>query len=106
MKTNQTANEQRLTALLAANKIRQARAADKTKLRNGKLSAARVLRTMPEHWESAKLYELLLPVPRVGRIKAQKTAEVYGANLHTRLGALNAGQRERLARSLERNGWA
>jgi len=102
----ETQAPQQLQALNAANEVRMKRAEDKTKLRTGTLKPSRVIRRMPPHWESAKLYELLMPVPRVGRIKAQRMATTVGATLHTRLKDLTPAQRERIAKALEIGGWS
>lgn len=96
----------RMANLLAANEARTKRAEDKAKLGQGRLKPATVLRKLPDHWKSAKLLELLMAIPRVGRIKAQKVSETHAISLQLRLEQLTTAQRERIAKTLETRGWS
>jgi hypothetical protein len=92
---------QHLRALGRANQIRTARAADKKAIRRRELNAAALLRALPVHWQRASLIELLLCVPKVGRVKAKKWCTIERVQLTTRLINLNTRQRELMARQID-----
>ena len=98
-------NAQRMRALLRGNEIRTKRAQDKARVAHGQLSAAEILRHLPQHWKSAKLVDLLLLVPKVGQVKARRMAEAQGVTLRHHLDQITLAQRRRIAEELEAKGW-
>lgn len=63
---------QRMEALKRANEIRTSRARLKKDLKAGKAKIQLVLLDPPEWVESAKVVDLLLAVPKYGRVKANR----------------------------------
>ncbi len=63
---------QRMEALQKANEIRSRRAQLKKELKNGDIHIVDVLRNPPEYVQTAKVLDLLLVVPKYGRVKATK----------------------------------
>ena len=76
---------QRLGALARANEVRFARAADKRAIRRGELDPCKVLVELPEHWESARVVDLLLAIDRVGRTKAGRWCSLASVSPASRL---------------------
>lgn len=88
--------EQRLDALDKANAVRVNRALLKRNLRAGHTLIADVL-TDPYSWlESAKVFDLLLAVPGIGRTKATKIMHRCDIAPSETVGGMSDGQRERL----------
>jgi|1186.fasta_scaffold842709_1 hypothetical protein len=92
---------QHLQSLARANEVRTARSADKKAIRRRELHASTVLRSPPVHWQRATLVELLLCVPRVGRVKAQRWCTIERVKLDARLINLTIRQRELMARHVD-----
>jgi hypothetical protein len=67
---------QRMDALGRANEIRSRRAQLKRDLKAGRESIHALLMSPPDWLESAKVLDILLHVPKYGRVKAQKTLQV------------------------------
>src|SRR3954453_17580036 len=65
-------NEQRMRALRRANEIRTARAQLKRDLKRGKGKVEQLLRDPPEYVLSAKAFDMIVAVPKYGRVKANK----------------------------------
>src|SRR4051794_31317963 len=63
---------QRMEALQRANKIRSRRAQLKRDLKAGRASIDSLLLDPPEWVETAKVFDMLLAVPKYGRVKANK----------------------------------
>ncbi|CAB4197889.1 hypothetical protein UFOVP1313_37 [uncultured Caudovirales phage] len=89
-------NVQALEALDKANKTRIARAADKRAIRNGDLDPVAVLMDPPEYWGSAKLVDLFLSMPRIGRQRANRWCTIEMVSPARRLDALTERQRTML----------
>lgn len=64
-----------MEALRRANGIRSERARLKERLRNGELAIVEVLVDPPEYVHTAKVFDLLLAVPKFGRVKTNKLLE-------------------------------
>jgi hypothetical protein len=64
--------EQRLRALAKANEVRVARAQLKRELAAGRVELARLVAEPPACVQTAKLRELLLAVPRIGPVGADR----------------------------------
>ena len=63
---------QRMDALERANEIRTQRAQLKRDLKAGRVSIHELLLDPPEYLETAKVFDMLLAVPKYGRVKANK----------------------------------
>lgn len=87
---------QRMEALQRANVIRTQRASLKRDLEAGRTSLARVLIAPPEYAEAAKVAVLLLSVPKVGRVKANKALTVCRIAPGKTVGGLSERQRAEL----------
>jgi hypothetical protein len=97
-----TEKPQHILAWEKANRIRVARAQDKLQITKGTLSPADVLREMPEHWLSATVAGLLMPMRRVGRTKVnERFASRAGCSSDRRLRDLTDRQRLVLGREVD-----
>ena len=65
-------HEQRMRALRRANEIRSKRAQLKRDLKAGKVKVESLLRDPPDYVLSAKAFDMILAVPKYGRVKANK----------------------------------
>src|SRR6185437_11728855 len=63
---------QRMDALARANHIRTQRAQLKRDLKAGRLSIHTLLLKPPEYVETAKVFDMMLAVPKYGRVKVNK----------------------------------
>jgi hypothetical protein len=95
---------QRMEALGRANRIRTYRAGLKRDLKAGRVTFIDLLLAdpLPEDLETAKVYALLLHVPKYGRVKAQKTLQQCRISPSKTLGGLTLRQRTELAAMLRR----
>src|ERR671933_673361 len=66
---------QRMDALQKANVIRTRRAQLKRDLKAGRVSIHTLLLEPPEYLETAKVFDMLLAVPKYGRVKANKVLQ-------------------------------
>lgn len=96
--------QQRYAALDRANDVRSRRAAWKRDVKAGRRLALDVLLSPPWWAESMKVVDVLLAVPKVGRVKASKTLRRGPDGLPIppgkALGALSDRQRQALAEAL------
>lgn len=88
--------QQRLKALERANEIRSHRRVVKIDLKARERSPADVVRSPEPELETMKLYALLLAIPKVGRVKANKILTVAKVSPSKTLGGLSARQRMEL----------
>lgn len=93
--------QQRLDALNSANEVRFRRAEDKKRMRRGELDPAAVLRQPPDHWLTAKVFDLLMQVPKVGRVKANRVLVMERVSPSKTIGGLSPRQRFVLARHID-----
>jgi hypothetical protein len=93
--------QQRLDALEKGNAVRVARAQDKKEIAAGKLSALPILVSPPSHWQNAKVLDLVLAMPRVGRSRATNWLEMAKVPASKSLGSLTPRQRHSLAGYVE-----
>jgi len=91
---------QRLDALERANAVREDRAKLKRDLKAGRTQITEVLREIPECVQTAKVTELLLVLPKFGRVRVDKVLARSRISPTARIGALDAQQREALLRGL------
>lgn len=82
--------EQRMTALAQANEIRCGRAELKREVRAGAVSVAQAMQH--DHCQSMKLVDLLVCVPKVGRVKAMKAISRLGVSPSRRIDELTERQ--------------
>jgi hypothetical protein len=73
--TPERTQKQRMEALRRANDIRSERARLKERLRVGEVVIVEVLNDPPVCVQTAKVMDLLLAVPKYGRVKANKVLE-------------------------------
>ncbi len=94
--------EQRMAALHVANEIRSRRAALKRDLKAGGVDLVQLLLDPPAWLETAKVMELLLAVPRYGRVKTLKTLRRASITTTTKtVGGLSDRQRHELVDALQ-----
>jgi hypothetical protein len=93
---------QRMEALQRANEIRSRRAQVKRDLRAGKITIDRLLVDPPEFLETAKVVDMLLATPKVGRVKANKILQQCRISPSKTVGGLSERQRTELVELLRR----
>jgi hypothetical protein len=93
---------QRLDALARANQIRTRRAQLKRDLKGGRLSIHTLLAEPPEYVETAKVFDMLLAVPKYGRVKANKVLTTCRISPSKTIGGLSERQRSELVSLLRR----
>lgn len=91
---------QRMEALQRANHIRTQRAQIKRDLKARRTSIDRLLENPPEYLETAKVIELLLAVPKYGRVKANKILQQCRISPSKTVGGLSERQRKELVELL------
>jgi len=87
---------QRMEALQRANDIRSRRAQLKRDLKAGRQPIAELLRNPPEYVETAKVFDLLLAVPKYGRVKVNKILSICRISPSKTIGGLSERQRNEL----------
>ena len=93
---------QRMEALQRANDIRTRRAQLKRDLKAGRLSIHTLLLNPPEYVESAKVFDMLLAVPKYGRVKVNKILAHCRIAPSKTIGGLSERQRSELTSLLHR----
>jgi hypothetical protein len=93
---------QRMDALQRANEIRSRRAQLKRDLKAGRASIHKLLLDPPEWVETAKVFDMLLAVPKYGRVKANKILTTCRISPSKTIGGLSQRQRDELIASLRR----
>ena len=93
---------QRMDALQRANEIRTRRAQLKRDLKAGKISIHQLLSQPPEYLETAKVFDMLLAVPKYGRVKANKVLTQCRISPSKTIGGLSERQRSELVSMLRR----
>jgi hypothetical protein len=95
-------HDQRMDALQRANVIRTARAQLKRDLKAGKVSIHTLLLNPPEYLATAKVIDMLLAVPKYGRVKANKVLTTCRISPSKTIGGLSERQRAELVSLLRR----
>jgi hypothetical protein len=95
-------HEQRLRALRRANEIRSARAKLKRDLKAGKVQIEKLLLDPPDYVLSAKAFDMILAVPKYGRVKANKILTQCRISPSKTIGGLSERQRTELVHFLRR----
>jgi hypothetical protein len=93
---------QRMDALQRANAIRTRRAQLKRDLKAGRVSIHTLLLDPPEYLETAKVFDMLLAVPKYGRVKANKVLGTCRISPSKTIGGLSERQRNELVSLLRR----
>ena len=91
-----------MEALQRANEIRTRRAALKRDLKAGRASNHVLLLEPPEYIETAKVFDMLLAVPKYGRVKVNKVLQVCRISPSKTIGGLSERQRAELISMLRR----
>ena len=94
--------QQRMDALNRANVIRTKRARLKKDLKGGRVSIHDLLLEPPEYVETAKVFDMLLAVPKYGRVKVNKVLVQCRISPSKTIGGLSQRQRTELVSMLRR----
>jgi hypothetical protein len=95
-------HDQRMRALEAANEIRTRRAQLKRDLKAGKVQIERLLLDPPEYLGSAKVFDVMLAVPKYGRVKVNRILNQCRVSPSKTIGGLSVRQRAELVALLRR----
>jgi hypothetical protein len=93
---------QRMDALQRANEIRTRRAQLKRDLKAGRVSIHTLLLDPPEFLATAKVFDMLLAVPKYGRVKANKVLQQCRISPSKTIGGLSERQRNELVSLLRK----
>jgi hypothetical protein len=85
-----------MEALKRANEIRVRRAQLKKDLKDGRLRIEAVLQSPPEYVETAKVFDILMAVPKFGRVKAARFLNQCRISQSKTVGGLSERQRAEL----------
>ena len=91
--TPERSPNQRLAALARANEIRSQRAQLKRDLKAGRISIQQLLTAPPIYLETAKVADMLLAVPKYGRVKVNKILHNCRISPSKTIGGLSERQR-------------
>ena len=94
--------DQRMKALRKANDIRSQRAQLKRDLKAGKKKVETLLLDPPDYVLSAKTFDMLLAVPKLGRVKANRILTQCRISPSKTIGGLSERQRGELVSQLRR----
>ena len=95
---------QRMEALRMANMIRSYRSQLKRDVKAGRKMIVNLLLSPPDEIEAMKIFDLLLAVPKVGRVKANHLLKVCRISSSKTIGGMSERQREELIRVLQKIG--
>ena len=93
---------QRMEALSRANVIRSERARLKRELKAGRAQIHGLLLDPPEFLQTAKVFDLLLAVPKYGRVKVNRILNMCRISPSKTIGGLSQRQRDELVSYLRR----
>src|SRR5437762_4314725 len=88
--------DQRMEALKRANDIRVRRAKLKKDLKEGRVSVEQILSQPPDYVETAKVFDILMAVPKFGRVKAARFLNQCRISQSKTVGGLSERQRAEL----------
>ena len=91
-----------MDALQRANEIRTRRAQLKRDLKGGRVSIHDLLLNPPDYLETAKVFDMLLAVPKYGRVKVNKILVTCRISPSKTIGGLSERQRNELVSLLRR----
>jgi len=98
--TPERTSQQRMEALQRANGIRTERARLKGMLREGRVSLCDVLSEPPDFVHTAKVFDLIMAVPKYGRVKTTKILERCRVSTSKTVIGLTPRQRRELVEQL------
>jgi hypothetical protein len=88
--------DQRMEALKRANDIRVKRAQLKKDLKAGRVLVEQILAAPPAYVETAKVFDMLMAVPKFGRVKAARFLNQCRISQSKTVGGLSERQRAEL----------
>jgi hypothetical protein len=88
--------DQRMEALKRANDIRVKRAKLKKDLKSGAVSIEQILAEPPEYVSTAKVFDMLMAVPKFGRVKSLRMLNQCRISQSKTVGGLSDRQRQEL----------
>jgi len=88
--------DQRMEALARANDIRVRRAQLKKDLKDGHAQIESILLDPPEYVSTAKVFDMLMAVPKLGRVKAARLLNSCRISQSKTVGGLSERQRAEL----------
>ena len=88
--------DQRMEALQRANDIRVRRAQLKKDLKDGRVQIESILLDPPEYVSTAKVFDMLMAVPKFGRVKASRLLTQCRISQSKTIGGLSDRQRQEL----------
>jgi hypothetical protein len=94
--------DQRMEALRRANQIRSRRAQLKKDLKSGRTSIQAVIADPPEFVMTAKVFDMLMAVPKYGKVKATRFLTTCRISHGKTIGGLSDRQRSELLEHLHR----
>ena len=94
--------DQRMRALEMANEIRSKRAQLKRDLKAGKVKIDELLLDSPEWLHSAKVFDVMLAVPKYGRVKVNRILNQCRISPSKTIGGLSERQRAELVSQMRR----
>ncbi len=94
--------DQRMDALHRANQIRSSRAQLKRDLKSGQVNIRDIIADPPEYVLTAKVYDMLLAVPKYGKVKATRFINHCRISQGKTVGGLSERQRNELVDLLSR----
>ncbi|MEQ8833211.1 MAG: integration host factor, actinobacterial type [Miltoncostaeaceae bacterium] len=94
--------DQRMDALRRANEIRSRRAQLKRDLKDGSVAIAAVISDPPDFVMTAKVFDMLMAVPKYGKVKATRFLNLCRISQGKTIGGLSERQRSELLEVLRR----
>ncbi len=94
--------DQRMEALRRANEIRSRRAQLKKDLKSGRASIGSVISQPPDFVQTAKVFDMLMAVPKYGKVKATRFLNTCRISQGKTIGGLSDRQRTELLELLQR----
>jgi hypothetical protein len=94
--------DQRMDALRRANDIRSQRAKLKKDLKSGQVTIQRIIANPPDYVLTAKVFDMLMAVPKYGKVKATKFLNHCRISQGKTMGGLSERQRNELLELLDR----
>ena len=95
--------DQRMEALKRANDIRVRRAQLKKDLKLGRVGIEEILGDPPEYVSTAKVFDMLMAVPKLGRVKAARLLNSCRISQSKTVGGLSDRQRAELVSLFNRD---
>jgi S13-like H2TH domain len=94
--------DQRMEALRRANEIRSSRAQLKRDLKSGSVSIGTIIAQPPDFVLTAKVFDMLMAVPKYGKVKATRFLNHCRISQGKTMGGLSERQRNELLELLDR----